>query len=83
MFGLGLVLLAMKYFAFGPVAAWEWWVVLSPFGLATVWWSWADRTGYTKKKAMEREDQRRDDRRARTKKALDANYEKNQKNQKR
>jgi small Trp-rich protein len=41
------------------VAAWDWWVVLLPFGLAVLWWTWADWSGYTKKKAMEREDARR------------------------
>jgi small Trp-rich protein len=45
-----------------------------PFGLAAAWWSWADYSGYTKRKAMERENKRRDARRARTKKALDATY---------
>jgi small Trp-rich protein len=53
--GLGIVLLLMKYLEIDPVAAWSWWVVLSPFALATVWWTWADWSGYTKKKAMERE----------------------------
>ena len=57
--GLGLVLLVLKYLEIGPVAAWDWWVVLLPFGLAVLWWVWADTTGCTKKKAMEREDARR------------------------
>lgn len=72
--GLGLVLLLMKYAAMGPVADWSWWWVLSPFALAVVWWAWADNSGYTKRKAMEREDRRLKDRRDRTKSALDANY---------
>ncbi len=72
--GLGLVFLAMKYFEYGPVAAWSWWLVLLPFGLAVAWWQWADSTGYTKRKAMERQDKKRDERRARTKEALDANF---------
>ncbi len=57
--GLGLVLLVMKYLEIGPVAAWAWWLVLTPFGLAVLWWTWADSSGYTKRKAMEREDARR------------------------
>ncbi|PKO62484.1 MAG: hypothetical protein CVU24_03865 [Betaproteobacteria bacterium HGW-Betaproteobacteria-18] len=72
--GLGLVLLLMKYAALGPVADWSWWWVLSPFALAVVWWAWADNSGYTKRKAMEREEQRLKGRRDRTKSALDANY---------
>lgn len=57
--GLGLVLLTLKYLEFGPVANWSWLVVLAPFALATAWWAWADASGYTKKKAMQREDERR------------------------
>ena len=60
--GLGLVLLALKYFQIGAVAAWDWWMVLAPFGLAVLWWSWADASGYTKRKAMEKEDARRQER---------------------
>ena len=33
-----------------------------PFGLAMAWWAWADWSGYTKRKAVEREDLRRQDR---------------------
>ena len=57
--GLGLILLAMKYFETAPVATWSWWLVLSPFALAVAWWAWADSSGYTKRKAMERENERR------------------------
>ena len=57
--GVGLVLLALKYLEIGAVAAWSWWVVLSPFALAVVWWTWADMSGYTKRKAMERESARK------------------------
>ena len=49
---------------------------MAPFALAVAWWSWADNTGYTKKKAMEREDKRRMARRDRTKEALDDKYSK-------
>jgi small Trp-rich protein len=68
--GLGLVLLALKYLEFGPVAAWDWWVVMAPFGLAVLWWAWADGSGYTKRKAMERENARQQARRERTREAL-------------
>jgi small Trp-rich protein len=73
---LGLVFLTLKYLEWGAVAQWSWWLVLSPFALAVAWWAWADSTGYTKRKAMEREDKRREERRVRTKEALDANYRK-------
>ena len=74
--GLGLLLLLLKYIEWGFVAAWSWWLVMAPFALAVAWWAWADTTGYTKRKAMAREDKRRDERRERTKAALDANYRK-------
>ncbi|HTH80973.1 MAG TPA: TIGR04438 family Trp-rich protein [Ramlibacter sp.] len=53
--GLGIIALLMKYQEIGPVAAWSWWVVLSPFALAVAWWTWADWSGYTKRKAVEKE----------------------------
>ncbi len=68
--GLGLVLLLMKYLAIDPVAAWSWWLVLTPFALAFGWWTWADSSGYTKRKSMEREAKRLNERRDRTKTAL-------------
>ena len=66
----GVVLLAMKYMEFGPVAAWDWWVVLSPFGLAVVWWWWADWSGYTKKKAVQRENEKKQARIDKAKEAI-------------
>lgn len=57
--GLGVVLLALKLLEMTVVATWPWWVILSPFGLAVVWWTWADMSGYTKKKAVERENDRK------------------------
>ena len=54
--GIGIVLLLLKYLEIAPVAAWSWWVILSPFGLAVAWWAWADSTGYTKRKVVEREE---------------------------
>jgi small Trp-rich protein len=52
---IGLLLMLMKYMEMGPVAEWSWYWVLSPFAAAAVWWWWADATGYTKRKAVERE----------------------------
>ena len=66
---LGVVLLALKYLEIGPVALWSWWMVLAPFGLAVLWWAWADWSGYTKRKAMQKEDAKKA---ARITKAKDA-----------
>jgi small Trp-rich protein len=56
--GLGLLLLLLKMQELTPVAGWPWWGVLSPFGLAAAWWSWADYSGYTKRKVVEKENRR-------------------------
>jgi small Trp-rich protein len=56
---IGIVLLALKYLEIGPVALWDWWWVLSPFGAAALWWWWADWSGYTKKKQVEKENIRK------------------------
>lgn len=57
--GLGIILLALKYLEIGPVAEWSWLWVLSPFAAAVVWWTWADWSGYTKRKAVEKENARK------------------------
>ncbi|APW37680.1 hypothetical protein RD110_11135 [Rhodoferax koreense] len=57
--GLGVVLLLLKYLEIGPVALWSWWIVLAPFALAVAWWAWADFSGHTKRKAVEREERRK------------------------
>ncbi|WP_395024303.1 TIGR04438 family Trp-rich protein [Comamonas odontotermitis] len=67
---LGVVLLLLKYLEIGPVAAWSWTVVLAPFALAVLWWAWADWSGYTKRKEMEKEDQRKAARIAKAKEAM-------------
>ena len=74
--GLGIILLVMKYLEFGPVATWSWLWVLSPLAAAVVWWSWADSSGYTKRRAMERENARRQDRIDRNKTAIGTNFKK-------
>lgn len=60
--GLGLVFLTLKLLALGPVASWGWLAVLWPFGLAVVWWTFADLSGYTRAKAMAAMDKRRQER---------------------
>lgn len=67
---LGVLLILLKFLEIGPVATWSWWWVLSPFSLAAAWWAWADATGYTKRKAMEKMDQRKQDRINKHKEAL-------------
>ena len=56
---VGCLLLALKFFEYGPVAAWPWWLVLAPFGLAVLWWWYADASGWTKRREMDRMEERK------------------------
>jgi small Trp-rich protein len=60
---LGVLLLVMKVGEFGPVGAWSWWAVLWPFGVAVVWWAWADATGWTKRREMDKMEEKKRQRR--------------------
>jgi small Trp-rich protein len=68
--GLGIILLLLKYLEIPPVDVWSWWGVLSPFALAVAWWAWADWSGYTKRKSMEKENERKQARINKNKQAL-------------
>ena len=59
---MGVVALALKSLEIGPVAAWSWWVVLLPFALAAAWWTFADASGYTKRREVDKMDKRKQDR---------------------
>ncbi len=67
---LALLFLALKALDVGFVAATSWWWVCLPLGCAVVWWSLADKYGYTQKKAMERMDAKKEKRRQRQLEAL-------------
>ena len=68
--GLAIVLSLLKLAQIGPVAGWSWWPILGIYGAAAAWWAWADASGYTKRKAMEKMDQRKKDRINKHKEAL-------------
>jgi small Trp-rich protein len=67
---IGIALLALKYLEVDPVTTWEWWVVLLPLALAVLWWWWADWSGYTKRKAVEKENARKQARIDKSREAL-------------
>jgi len=64
---VGVALLVMNFAGIGPVGQWtwedKWWLMLSPFGCALIWWWWADASGRTQLKEMRKIDERREDRR--------------------
>lgn len=62
---LGVLLVGLKLAALGPVGTLSWWWVLSPFAAAALWWAWADKYGYTQRKAMDRMDRKKQARRER------------------
>jgi small Trp-rich protein len=50
---IGVVLALLKLLDIALLdTSWLW--VLSPFVLAALWWAWADMSGFTKRKAMEK-----------------------------
>ena len=67
---LGILLILLKYLEVSPVVNWTWWWVLSPLAVTAAWWAWADASGYTKRKAMEKMDQRKQDRINRAKESM-------------
>ena len=65
---VGVGLIVCNLMDWGPVGAWNWnftgdlWKFALPFALATVWWIWADASGWTKRKAMIADAKRKQDR---------------------
>ena len=68
--GIGIVLLILKLMQIGPVAGRRSLIVLTPFALAAAWWVWADASGYTKRKEMEKMDAIRENRLQKQREAL-------------
>ena len=67
---IALVLTLLKYLEVGPLAELSWWWLLVPYGLTAAWWSYADASGLTKRRAADREEARRLKRIDRQKQAL-------------
>lgn len=59
----GVLLIVMKLAEFGPPADWSWWWILSPFAGAVLWWAWADKSGLTKRREIDKMEQRKVERR--------------------
>ena len=74
---VGVVLIVCNLMGWGPMAHWTWaivnpddswgdlWKFVLPFVLALAWWFWSDVSGWTKKKEMLRDAERKQDRRDR------------------
>lgn len=77
---LGVLLVLMKLGDVGPVgewggdsAFWAWASVLWPFLVAFLWWQYADKVGLTQKRAMDRMEERKAERRRKHMVALGIN----------
>ncbi len=72
--GIGLVMLVLKYMEIGPVAQLDWykdWMwFAAPFVLAVAWWSYADASGYSKRREMDKMEKRKEDRLAKNRVAM-------------
>ena len=51
---IGTLLAILKLLDIGPPAHWDWWWVLLPYVGAPIWWAWADASGFTKRREMEK-----------------------------
>ena len=60
--GLGVIFFLLKTLEIGFLADWSWWLILSPFAMAVVWWAWADASGYTKRVEIEKMETRKKER---------------------
>ncbi len=67
---IGVLLLLAKWQEFGPFATWSWWIVLAPFAVAVLWWEFADSSGWTKRREMNKMEQRKVNRRERALESL-------------
>lgn len=63
-------MLVAKVAAFGVFADLSWWIVLSPFAVAALWWQFSDATGLTKRREVAKLEQRKQERRAKTMESL-------------
>jgi small Trp-rich protein len=66
---IGVLLIGLKFADIAPVAGLSWWWVLSPFALAVAWWAYADGSGLTKRREMDKLEDKKKERRQ---KAMDA-----------
>ena len=67
---VAVILTLLKWQNIEPVASWSWLIIIGVYAATAVWWTVADSTGFTKRKAIEREDKVKNDRTERHREAL-------------
>lgn len=70
MLGISIIAMLLWYFEIGPVGRMDWWWLLVPLGITAAWWTFADLTGYTKRREMEKMENRKNDRLAKQREVL-------------
>jgi small Trp-rich protein len=70
MVGVGVVLVVLYALDVAPVANWAWGWLLIPFAAAAAWWHFSDSTGLTQRRAIEKMERRKVERRDRALEAL-------------
>ena len=70
----GVVLLVLWWADVGPFGRLPWWGVSLPFVIAVLWWQFADSTGWTQRRAMDKMERRKAERRERQMVSLGLNH---------
>ena len=64
---LGCLLIVLNLLNVGVIGAWEWpedwWKMCWPFGIAAAWWWYADASGLTKRREIDKMEAKKADRR--------------------
>ncbi len=70
---VGTLLLLLRWAELGPFAKMPWWVALLPFGVALLWWEFADSSGWTQRRVIEKMEKKKQDRREKQMESLGLN----------
>jgi small Trp-rich protein len=67
---IGVILLGCYMAGVEPITQWSKWIIAAPFVGAVLWWQFADSSGWTKRRAMDKMEKRKAQRRERAVHAL-------------
>ena len=76
---VGVLIIAANLMGIGPMGNWQWtlsgdlWKFCVPFVFAAIWWAIADKTGYNKRREIEKMEDRKHARRQENLEALGLN----------
>jgi len=62
---IGVLLIVAKLAGLAPFDQLSWWWVALPFGLAVLWWEFADASGWTRRRVMDKMEAKKVERRER------------------